>query len=121
MPTVGVNFDADDEWFVGEDKVLRITIVDEAGSAVNISGWTFAWELRLRRYHPDVKLSKATGSGVSIFDAPTGKVDVTIAKDDTKNLKAGTYYHGLARTNAGAWDVVAEGRAVLRKAAVHAT
>lgn len=122
MPTVAVDFTYDDEWFVGEDKVLRIAVKDEAGAAVNIGGWTFAWEVRLSRYHPTIVLAKATGSGITQFGpAADGVVDVAVDKADTLALRAGTYYHGLARTNAGSWDVVAEGKAVLRKAAVHAT
>lgn len=120
--TVDVEFLADAEWFVGEDKSLSILIKKPDDTPEDITGWTFAWELRLSRYHPAVLLSKSSASGIT-FSSPTagGPVIVAIAKDDTKALKAGTYYHGLARTNASSWDVVAEGRAVLRKAGVHAT
>ena len=110
------------EWFIGEDKVLTFTVRDAGGTAQDITGWTLGWVLRLTRYHPTVLLTKATGSGIALLTqsgGTLGQFTVTLARADTSALKAGTYYHAANRSNTGAYDVVAEGKAVLRKAAAH--
>jgi hypothetical protein len=116
MTTVDQPITEDKEVFVGEDKDLRWSIKDDAGGAKDISGWTFLFQLRLRRSSADLILGKAG----SIEGSPAlGIAKVLIASTDLDDVKPGTYFYGLARTNAGAWDVVAEGEFVLRKAAVH--
>lgn len=110
-----------DEVFAGEDKTITFTVQDDVHVAVNVSSWTFNFQLRLTRYNSTVLLSKTLGSGIAfVTNGTDGKVRVTLAQNDTKSLKAGTYYYGLARTNSGSYDVVKEGQFVLRKAAVQA-
>ena len=120
--TVTTDIGTTDEVFAGEDKTITFTVEDESHVAVNISSWTFSWELRLTRYSPTASLGpKTLGSGLTFVTGGTdGKVRLSLTSAETKVLKAGTYYYGLARTNSGSWDVVKEGQLVLRKAAVHA-
>lgn len=121
MATVTVDIDSSSEVFAGEDKTITFTVRDDAGVAVNVSTWAFAWQLRLTRYNPTAILAKESGNGIAfVTNGTDGQVRVTLTENDTRDLKAGTYYHGLARTNPGAFDVNAEGQFVLRKAAVHA-
>jgi hypothetical protein len=115
--TVTQDIASTSEMFAGEDKVIEFTVKDSADVVVNITGWVFEFEVRLTPYNANIVLAK---TGLTPSDAPNGKVQVPLASNDTKNLKAGTYHYGLARTNSGAYDVVAEGEFVLRKAAVHA-
>jgi len=110
----------DDAWFAGEDKTFTFTIKKADESAQDITGWTLEWELRLSRYAATSLLSKTVGSGITITNGPAGILTVALAQADTVSLKAGSYYHGLARTNGGSWDVNLEGQAILRKAAVRA-
>ncbi len=110
------------EWFVGEDKAITITVRNAADQPVDISGWDIEWVLRKSRYHPTIVLTKATPTGITILaqsGLTLGQFTVDIHRADTLNLRAGTYYHGAARTNSGVWDMLAEGKAVLRKAAAH--
>jgi len=130
---VDTSIGIDSGWFVGEDKLFTLTVylpgTTQAQVASNplanqqdITGWSLQWDLRLSRYHPTVVLTKATGSGIAILTqsgSTLGQLTIDIDRIDTQTKRAGTYYHGLARTNAGLYDVVAEGSAVLRKAAVH--
>lgn len=111
--TVTQDISSTSEVFAGEDKVIEFQVLDSVDAVVNISGWTLEFEVRLTRYTPTGVLVK-TGT---ITDAPNGKFQVALASADTSALKAGTYYYGAARTNAGAYDIVAEGKFVLRKAA----
>jgi hypothetical protein len=116
--TVTQDLGASRELFVGEDKVLQWTVSDSDDVVVDITGWTFEFEVRLRRYTPGTPV--ISKSSLTPSDGPAGEVQVPLASADTVDLRAGTYYYGLARTNTGAYDVVAEGQFVLRKAAAHA-
>lgn len=121
MP-VDQNIASSAEWFVGEDKALTITVRDANDAPVSITGWTIEWVLRLNRYHPDVLISKTVGAGITISaqsGLTLGQFVVQIDRANTADLKAGTYHHAAARTNAGNYDVISEGYAVLRKAAAH--
>lgn len=127
----------DAAWFTREDKTLTFTVYvpgtalatiladDGTNPAIrqDITGWSLGWELRLSRYAATALLSKATsGNGITISTqsgTTKGQFVVAVASADTANMKAGDYYHGAARTNAGSWDVIAEGAARLRKAAIH--
>jgi hypothetical protein len=121
----------DAAWFVGEDKVLTFTVYVEgttqaqidAGTATkqDLTGWTIEWGLRKSRYAPTTVLDKVSPAVAILTQAGAtlGQFTVTLARADTQDLKAGTYYHAAARTNTGAYDIIAEGPAVLRKAALH--
>lgn len=121
MPTVHVNITAANEWYVGEDKQLSFTVRDEADNPVNISGWTMEYILRIAPSHPEKKLSKTTTAGITLDPDQTGagkgKLYIDIDAGDTDHLRAGTYAHGLVRTNAGVNDIVIDGTAYLGRSA----
>ena len=119
MSTVEQDVGREKEVYVGEPKVLRWLIEDDQArhSRWNISGWTFLFQVRLTRYSATVFLEKA---GTAFGPGADGVAQVSFDDDDTKTLVPGTYYYGLARSNVGNFDVVAEGKFVLRQAAVHA-
>lgn len=122
MATVVHNITALDEWFIGEDKLFTFTVKDAAGLVVPIGGFTFEWTVRLARSHPTKKITKTSGSGITIIDGPNGVLTVQVLRADTIGppvFRAGRYYHGLARTNAGFWDVELDGYADLLKSAVN--
>lgn len=136
------NITADDQVFFDTDRILSFTVYEStatddevaAGTAVpvDVSGWTFAWQLRKKVNSSTVTIGKTTASGISVtgtYDADpnvnTQRVEVTLADTDTYdpssspvvNVKAGTYYHALKRTDAGAEDVLCDGTFVLQQAA----
>ena|SRR5205814_1643415 len=117
MATVVQNFTAADEWYVGEDKTLNIAVVDVAGAAVNITGWTLEWVLRLRPSNPTKLISKTIGSGITVTNAAGGLLTIQVARADSVNLHAGRYYHGLARTNSASYDITVDGYADLLRSA----
>jgi hypothetical protein len=114
-------------WFVGEDKTFTFTIYVpgttqaqiDAGTAVaqNMTGWTLVWNVRLTRYAGGNPLLSKVPQLLPQSGATLGQCTVAVARSDTVAMKAGTYSHALARTNAGNYDVVSQGDAVLRKAA----
>ncbi len=112
------------DWYWGEDRVFQFVVKDDNGVAVNITGWTFKWELRTLDTDAVAKLTKTTANaGCVIVDAVNGKMEVRIAKADTDPsggtpLVTGQYRHALSRTDAGVWDVLAIGSATLSTAPV---
>jgi hypothetical protein len=107
-----------DDWFQGEDRVFQFTVKDKLGAIVNITGWTFSWEVRTYAAAGTSTLTKTSaGGGVVITDAPNGQVEVRIVRADTQAIAPADYQHALARTNAGAWTVLADGLARLSAAA----
>lgn len=101
-----------DNWFIGEDRDLRYTVLDASAVAVNISGWTLEWVLREKPWGATALITKTP----ALTTPGSGICTVSIADDDTINLQPGIYYYTLRRTNAGAETVLAFGDAVLQQA-----
>ena len=107
-----------DRWFKGEDKIIRYTVVDSAGAAVDVAGYTAEWVLRLGPDGPTAIITKTTGGSGITLPAPTtdGIIEVAIDDIDTDNLTASDNYHKtLKRTNSGNEGVLADGFAVLQE------
>lgn len=103
-----------DGFFIGEDKTLSFTIVDENQSThpvVDITDWTLVWEL------------SASYSGVNIFiisvdldaDPTTGVCNANIPGTETEGLQADRdYWYTLRRTDLGSHEELAFGNCWLR-------
>lgn len=112
----------DDQWYLGEDKILRFAIytTDALATAVDVSGMALSWKLATG-LGVTATLSKATGgSGVTvsgIFDASpsvnTQRIEVSIADTDTDALPVRTWRHELKRTDAGLEAILVHGSAYL--------
>lgn len=101
-------------WFIGEDRVWRFTVLDENDLVpVGMAGWTMSWFLREEPDSETIVLQKPG----TVADAVLGYVDVPIARADTLTLAPGRYHHALARTNSGSFWVVSESFAILQYAA----
>ena len=89
------NFDI----FFGQDKVLELTVTDEADAVIDVSSATFTWVMS--GYPGDTAdITKTVGSGITITDGPNGRIDIALAETDTVNLSAnGIYYHELWMTS----------------------
>ena len=98
-----------EEAFIGNDLVLRFTVEDADGAAVNISGWTFAFALA-SSYSAAAAVSKDSDDGITINDAAAGIVDVAVLDTDTDELDVGTYVADLKRADAGQEATLAYGR-----------
>jgi len=109
-------------WYVGEDKALRFTVLDDAGDAVNISGWSLSWRFKRRMSDADANalLTKTTADGIALTTPVSGICTVSIADTDTEALGPVSGVHELKRTDAGAEAILAYGAAELLRA-VHRT
>jgi hypothetical protein len=105
-----------DQWHVGEDKSLTVTVYQSDGTtAQNITGWALEWVLKQAYSDDAVLLSKTTVSGIALTTPLSGICTVTIDDTDTDNLPAGRYVHVLRRTDAGSESVLTYGTALLKK------
>lgn len=118
MATAFVDIGATAEMFAGEDKTFRFTVKDAAGNLVDIQAGAYRYDFHLR-LTPDA--SAILVPKLNIVPSGTSTFDVQFVSNDTKLLKQGTYWYGVARNNAGAWDVQDSGKFLLYRSAVHAT
>ena len=76
----------------GDTKSLVITVKDNEGVAVDITGASVKWQAA-RSFGKASAISKATGgSGIVLTNPSTGVFTVTLDADDTEDLK-GQFYH----------------------------
>lgn len=107
-----------DNFFIGEDRVLRFTVVDADGVAVNITGWALEWVLRVVPASTAASLTKTTGGGgITITSGAGGICEVAIADADTINLGEDRYFYTLRRSDSGNEVVLAFGEFWLQQAA----
>lgn len=102
-----------DNWFIGEDKTIRIDVVDADDAAQAMTGWTLVWELKAASRSTSALISKtpSIGNGSGTDDRAT----ITVADTDTEALEPGTYYHHLRRSDAGSEQVLSHGSVVIKE------
>lgn len=107
-----------DNWFVDEDKEIRIDVLQsDESTPQNMTGWSLTYEILTTKFGK-VEISKTvSGGGVSIGDGDgtNDRATITINDTDTENLYEGTHYHRLRRTDAGFEQTLSEGEIYLRK------
>lgn len=109
---------ADDQWFLGEDKSLVITVYQSDGTTPqDITGWALSWRLKRKLSDADASalLTKTTSSGIALTTAASGVCTVTIADTDTDDIAPDTYQHELKRTDAGQETVLLYGDCTLKR------
>lgn len=108
--------DADENWFVGEDKTLRFTFIE--GDTDGIDTWPMALELHGRRAKAGDPPAWATSdvSGIPATDDAPAQALVTVNGDATQALGPGTVQFVLRRTDSGARAVLSYGSGTLRSA-----
>ena len=88
MTAKGQNF----EMWQGDDKVLRVTVVDDADVPVDISGSTIKWVI-YKRTGENVVLSKTLASGIALTVPASGIFEITLDRADTLNLLGNSFNH----------------------------
>ena len=72
------------------DFVHKLTIQDQVGAAINLSGFTgdkIAYTLQTTAYDATNQIYKEIGSGIVISDAAAGKCEITISAADTADFE----------------------------------
>ena len=106
---------ADDKFFRGEDKVLKVTIDDGATPPVakDITTWTLAFTLRRSAGAEEVLITKTSASGITITNGPGGLCQVAISDTDTASLVPGKYAYDVKRMTADAEAILVYGTLTL--------
>lgn len=97
--------------FQGDSRIIRVTVKDESGMAVNLSDMVIEWVLA-QSAGGVAKITKtsAPGCGITVSYPSTGVFDVELTKVDTAQL-AGAYYHEAKITSpAGNRHTVVSGK-----------
>lgn len=107
--------------FAGDSKVLVVTIVDDDGAAVNITGAAIKWQAARTVSDSSALISKTTDSpgGVAITDGADGEFEVTLDEADTDDLD-GLYYHEAEITMSGDTSTVLTGYMVVEQTLIRA-
>lgn len=104
-----------DNFFIGEEKDLKFSIVDAAGVALDVSSYTLKWVMGVEGQTPLIDIS----GGKITFEDDAGTNDRVIVEVDrsvTVDLKPGNpYKHALRRTDAGLEQVLSFGDCYLRR------
>lgn len=111
---------ADFTMYAGDTKVLAVTVLDNVGDPVDITGTDIRWWMakNAKKIGADVLLKKETGGdGIVITDGPGGVFEVTLDSADTENLK-GPYYHEAEVDDAGVISTVLTGKATINLALI---
>lgn len=83
---------ADITMFAGDTKTLQVTVKDENGDAVDLTGASIRWQASRSVNKRPADLEKSVGDGITITDATAGRFDVTLDSADTEDLR-GDFYH----------------------------
>lgn len=80
----------------GEDRTLQLTIKDDAGAVVDITGSTVTFTVRRRPQDPILfSKSSATPSEVTLVDPTNGRADIFILDTDTGPLAVSDYKYDV--------------------------
>lgn len=97
----------EDAWFVGEDQPFEFTIVDSAGVAVDVTGFTIQFELS-DVYSGDALFTKS----VSLDDPSNGVISWLVDAADTVDIPGDTdYWYTVRRVDSGYATELAWGQA----------
>lgn len=89
----------------GESRVLRVTVEDETGARINLTGATIEFQVKAALGGADPALiSKFVSSGITILPQSgetVGQADIELLSEDTAAL-SGTYYYDVVVVIGGA-------------------
>jgi hypothetical protein len=78
----------------GDSLLIDVTITDEQGAALDISGAVFRWRL----VGASQSVAKSTDNGITITNAQQGGVEIRLEPADTSGL-SGVFQHELEMTD----------------------
>lgn len=81
----------------GDTMNLVVTVIDDAGAAVNITGYSATWKLAVRN-DASADVSKAVGSGITLTTPASGILTIALTAADTAD-RCGAYVHELQLTD----------------------
>lgn len=108
--------------FVGEDKTIRLELIDPVDTtvAVNMLGWTMLFDVRKKDTSAEPAISSLTPSLTGVFDVVratnTQRAIVTFTDTELNKYKAGTYRWSWKRMDDGIETILGWGSFTPQKA-----
>lgn len=106
--------------FVGEDKTLRMELLDAAGVPVDMTGWTLVFDVRIKDASPDPPIVTKTPTLTGVYNViraqNTQRAVVILSDDDLNLFRAKIYRHSWKRLDNGSETVLAYGNFTPQKA-----
>lgn len=100
------------ELYRGDNRTFEVTVKDDDGNAVNITGASIKFSVKERISDSGYKFQKssAQASEITITDAANGVYEVYLVPDDTQTLDIGSYeYDSQLTTSTGKVYTVVRG------------
>lgn len=94
----------DFEMFSGDSRTLEITVRDSSGDVVDITGYSFKWEM-----------SNGTSVTPTLIDGPTGRFDVPIAPANTSGVSGAFTHESQITSGAGAVSTIFTGAMTVKQ------
>jgi len=97
---VATRTDITDGWYVGDDQVLAIPVVDAAGASFPLTGMSLEFVLRVYRSNGDGALAFSKTTEITLGDTGPGTDDVAlipVAAADTADLSENVVYEYVLR------------------------
>lgn len=88
-----------DGYYAGDTLQITITVQDDAGNALDLTGATVEWVLVSAGERETVLSKDSASGGIALTDAANGEIRITIDPADTESLK-GLYRHEAEVTDA---------------------
>ena len=88
--------------YVGDYKILDISVVDENGAAVDVTNFSIRWGMS--KSVSRAKLIEKTNDydgGIILVSGAPDKFQVIIEETDTEGFRSGDYYHEAEITDVG--------------------
>lgn len=96
------------ELYQGKDRIIEVTVYDDAGAPLDISGYTVTWVV----YKPTtgvIVLTKTTADGIVLTVPASGIMEITLVPEDTQSLLGQYNHEGEITTPGGKQDVIFTG------------
>jgi hypothetical protein len=98
--------------FVGEDKKVRLELLDLSGNPVDMTGWDVLFDVRKSDTATDAIFSKTAlfeGAFAPVRVDNTQRAWIQLTDDELNTVKAKTYRHSWKRMDDGSETVLSRG------------
>jgi len=106
--------------FVGEDKTLRLELLDPAGVPVNMATFTIKMIVRIKEPSPDPpildKTATVSGTYSAVRATNAQRAVVTLTDTEMDALSGRTYRHSWKRTNTDNETILSFGPFIVEEA-----
>ena len=117
---VEVTIGGNGELFVGEDKIIRLAVLDKNGAPVDIAGRTILLDVRKSDIAADPAIFSKLATIIGVFNASvslnTQRAEVVFTDTELNTVKGKTYRHSWKQMDDGIETVLVYGDFVMQKA-----